>query len=163
MPYPEGMSKPTYSAEQIANFFLAISDADSHDISNLKLQKLCYYAQGVCSAMRDAPLISDVMEAWDHGPVFPNLYHAHKHNKSGAIPKVEGFDFEQIGAQDRAALTDVYNYYGQFSAWRLREMTHDEKPWIDAYKSPERHIHVDSMIGFFSPQVDETYKAKIYS
>ncbi|MBR5024487.1 MAG: DUF4065 domain-containing protein [Victivallales bacterium] len=26
-------------------------------------------------------------------------------------------------------LNNVYETYGQFSAWRLRDMTHEEKPW----------------------------------
>ncbi len=38
-------------------------------ISNLKLQKLLYYAQGFHLALYDKLLFSEDIEAWQHGPV----------------------------------------------------------------------------------------------
>ena len=76
------MALPTYKAAQVARYFLALTDPDDNDVSNLKLQKLCYYAQGLCSAMRGAPLFVDRIEAWDHGPVVPTLYHEYKQHGS---------------------------------------------------------------------------------
>jgi uncharacterized phage-associated protein len=64
-----------YTAKQVAEFFLAKTDEDEGDlISNLKLQKLCYYAQGLALAVRDQPLFPEPIEAWLHGPVVPTLY-----------------------------------------------------------------------------------------
>lgn len=156
------MTRKTYSASQIGNFLLAITDPDDNDMSNLKLQKLCYYAQGLCTAMRGAPLIAEQMEAWDHGPVIPALYHEKKSSRAAPLPIPENFDFAQIDASDRKALTDLYEFYGQYSAWRLRDMTHDEKPWLEAYKSVSKQITLDALVDFFSPQVNDEYKSKIY-
>jgi uncharacterized phage-associated protein len=157
------MAKETYTASQIANFFLAITDPDENDMSNLKIQKLCYYAQGLCSAMRGRPLFSETIEAWDHGPVVPALYHEFKVHKSEPIPIPEWFDFSTISDPDRTALTDLYEYYAQFSAWRLRDMTHEERPWKDAYKRPSKEITIEALVEFFGQQVDGEYREKIYS
>jgi uncharacterized phage-associated protein len=152
----------TYSASQIARYFLSITDPEDNDFSNLKLQKLCYYAQGLCSAMRGKALFNERIEAWDHGPVVPALYHDYKQYGSQPIPVVEDFDEDEIAENDRKALTAVYDYYAQFSAWRLRNMTHAEAPWADAYNSASKHISVDSLVDYFSQQVDDNYAQKLY-
>lgn len=152
----------TYTAQQIADFFLSVVDPQDSDVSNLKLQKLCYYAQGLCTSMRGSPLFLDPIEAWDHGPVVPNLYHTYKNYRAEVLPAKGDFDVEQIDEADRKALLDIYSYYGQFSAWRLRNMTHEEKPWIEAYRSGNREISVSALLEFFDPQVDEEYKTSTY-
>lgn len=54
----------------VANFFLSAMDDDAGDlISNLKIQKLVYYAQGVHLAMFDTTLFDEEILAWEHGPV----------------------------------------------------------------------------------------------
>jgi uncharacterized phage-associated protein len=64
-----------------------------------------------------------------HGPVVPDLYHAYKGYASGAIPRPQDVDFEIYSADIRDLLDEVYAVYGQFSAWKLRNMTHEEPPW----------------------------------
>lgn len=151
----------TYSAEQIATYLLTLPSAEDNDVSNLKLQKLCYYAQGLMTAMRGEPLFREDIAAWDHGPVVPSLYRKYKGHGSQPIPIVVDFDASQIAEADRKVLDDIYEYYGQFSPWRLRNMTHEEKPWIDGYKSDKR-ISIDALIDFFKPQIDEEYVRAIY-
>lgn len=152
----------TYSVDQIASYLLTRTGAEDNDISNLKLQKLCYYAQGLITAMRGGErLFREEISAWDHGPVIPSLYHKYKANGSHPIPVVSDFDVEQIDAQDRQVLDDILEYYGQYSAWRLRNMTHEEKPWIDAYNG-NKHIPLEAMTAFFGPQIDEDYVNAVY-
>lgn len=150
-----------YSADIIADYFRSRTNADVGDlISNLKLQKLCYYAAGVVAAARqndDYPLFSERIEAWQHGPVVPDLYHKFKvYGSDGIPPMVEG-DFSEIQERDRAVLDDVYNYYGQYSAWKLRNMTHDEAPWLNAYEQPDGTITTAALREFFSQEFDEEY------
>ena len=67
------------TAMQVAQHFLALQDEDAGDlISNLKLQKLLYYAQGIHLALNGQPLYPERIEAWQHGPVVPEIYHAFK-------------------------------------------------------------------------------------
>jgi uncharacterized phage-associated protein len=152
----------TYSVDQIASYFRTRTNAEDNDVSNLKLQKLCYYAQGLLTAMRNGePLFHEEIEAWDHGPVVPVLYHKYKEYGSQPIPPLNDFESEKIDPKDREALDDIYEYYAQYSPWRLRNMTHEEKPWNDAYKG-DRKISVESLLEYFRSQIDEDYVRAVY-
>ena len=156
------MSNKTYSAHDVARYFLAMTDPESNDVSNMKLQKLCYYAQGIVSAMRGSPLFSERIEAWDHGPVVPSLYQEYRNNGSSPIPVMQDFDGPMLDDSDKKALKDIYDYYAQFSAWRLRNMTHDERPWSDAYQRVDREIKFDELVSYFRPMIEDDYVMKVY-
>lgn len=48
-------------------------------LTPMKLQKLCYYAQGIYMATQDGePLFEEDFEAWTYGPVIPALYDEYK-------------------------------------------------------------------------------------
>lgn len=125
-----------HTVSSVAKYFLSLSDEEAGDtISNLKLQKLLYYAQGFHLALKDNPLFAEPIEAWTHGPVVPVVYQSYKHAGASAISRPEGFDAAEIDADTRSILDEVREVYGQFSAWKLRDMTHLEAPWIDAYEA----------------------------
>ena len=48
----------------------------------------------------------------------------------------------------RVILEDVYEDYGQYSAWKLVEMTHNESPWLETEKNSI--ITVEKMREFFA-------------
>lgn len=122
------------SVHDVAKYFLSLTDEEAGDfLSNLKLQKLVYYAQGFHLALFDRPLFADRIEAWTHGPVIPALYRAYKDYGAGAVPRAEDFDPETLDEAICKLLDEVYEVYGQYSAWRLRDMTHEEAPWVQAY------------------------------
>jgi uncharacterized phage-associated protein len=148
-----------YAAADVARYFLAKTDESVGElISNLKLQKLCYYAQGVGLVARGEPMFSEPLEAWLHGPVAPDLYREFRQYGAGAIPPVHDLDLEAYAPADRMILDDVFEFYGQFSAWRLREMTHQEAPWRDAYEEGQScRIELDALRTHFSSEVDCDY------
>lgn len=140
------------TVKEIAKYFLALSDPKVGDIiSNLKLQKLCYYAQGFHLALYGTRLFPDKIEAWTHGPVIPELYQAYKKYGDGAIPIPDKFDIS-IDSKTQELLNEVYSVYGQYSAWKLRNMTHEETPWIEAKKS-SRNISIGTMKEYFQTLV----------
>lgn len=155
------MPKP-YNANQIAEYFLAKTNEEVGDqISNLKLQKLCYYAQGLALATRKTPLFDSRIEAWAHGPVVPVLYKLYKDHGANGIPAPEDFNLEIYDPADRMILDDVYDYYGQYSAWRLREMTHLEAPWKNAYERDMNNtITHEALTDFFAGEVGPDYSQK---
>ncbi|MFD2419431.1 Panacea domain-containing protein [Amycolatopsis pigmentata] len=64
-----------YNASTVAKWFVAWAEADDEaTLSNLKLQKLLYYAQGHYLALTGRPLFDDEIQAWSHGPVVPAVY-----------------------------------------------------------------------------------------
>ena len=123
------------SARIISKYILSISKPEVGDIiSNLKLQKLLYYCQGFHLALYNEPLFPEVIEKWHYGPAVPEIYSLYKKYKGQAIPsnqwkKLSEFIFLSKDKID--LIGQVYNNYGQFSAWKLVEMTHNETPWKD--------------------------------
>ena len=150
------------SVHDIARYFLALGrvaddTGDEEDpISNLKLQKLVYYAQGYHLAMFDKALFPEVIEAWGHGPVVRDLYREYKKYGGGPIPKAEDFDINVLGEDTRKFLNEVYAARGQFTAWRLRQMTHAEAPWANSYEPGLNHeITHEKLARYFKTQLVE--------
>lgn len=113
-----------------AEYFLFKTDEEAGDvISNLKLQKLVYYAQGCSLAVNDEPLFDEPLTAWQHGPVCVPLYVKYEADGASGIPAPEKVDFEKFTQNDKDLLDEVYAVYGQFSAWKLRNMVYEEAPW----------------------------------
>ena len=141
----------------VANYFLSQCSEESGDlISNLKMQKLVYYAQGFHLAVYDTPLFQEEIQAWLHGPVIPVLYSHYKPYGSAAIPLPSEVDFDNYDANTRDLLDDVYNVYGQYSAWKLRDLTHQEPPWVDAAKAGLNSvISHSSLQEYFKTQLTE--------
>lgn len=126
------------TADEVANYLIWRVNADEEfgdNITNLKLQKLVYYAQGFHLAWYDERLFDDPIEAWAHGPVVRQLYVKYQACGSNPILSPEGFDPNSIDEQTRELLEEVYAVYGQFSAWGLRNLTHDEAPWKDTQRN----------------------------
>lgn len=122
-----------YSALDIAKWFLAenrrrMIDGESDFLTHLKLQKLLYYAQGCHLAIKDKKLFGENIVAWAHGPVVEKVYS--KYKDFGSSPIVFDEEYRQtIDATTEGILREVFDVFGQYSAWKLREMTHSEEPW----------------------------------
>lgn len=151
-----------YPVNDIADYFIWRANQDEdlgENISNLKLQKLVYYAQGFSLAIRNQPLFDAPIEAWKHGPVIHTLWQRHRQHGAGAIPTPDDFDPEQLDFdQDtRDLLEDVYSVYGQYSAWGLRNLTHDEPPWKDT--PAQSVISHEKMRAYFVTQLIDAGQA----
>jgi uncharacterized phage-associated protein len=114
---------------ELADYFLANSDKDE-GMSHLKLQKLCAYAQAFSLVLFGRKIFEDDLEAWTHGPVVPRLYnHYWSHGKNplptDVLPEEARRPFTD---EELFVLETVNNFYGQFSAWTLRCMSHDDFP-----------------------------------
>ena len=120
------------TASDVAKYFLYLDEMnDGEGISNLKVQKLTYYAQGYHLAIFGNPLFGESISAWAHGPVVETLYHAFKQHGRDHIPALTDFNPNVFSEDEKELLDEIYEVYGQFSAWKLRNMTHEEAPWID--------------------------------
>ncbi len=90
----------TFRARDIARWFIAWAENVDAEVSNLKLQKLLYYAQGHRLGATGEPLFSDPIQAWAHGPVVAEVYHAYKdYGKNPIDPDValgEDFDWDDF-------------------------------------------------------------------
>ncbi|MCI5892103.1 MAG: DUF4065 domain-containing protein [Clostridiales bacterium] len=130
-----------YSAIDIANWFLSenrrrMVEEDSDYITHLKLQKLLYYAQGCYLAIKNKPLFKENILAWAHGPVVYEVYQEFKQYGSNPIEFLDDYN-NNIDIETQGILKEVFDTFGQYSAWKLRQMTHEEAPWL---KTPRNEI-----------------------
>lgn len=122
------------SEKEVVQFFIMKGLDDEEPITNLKLQKLLYYAKGFHQAIFDNPLFQEKLQAWTHGPVVPSVYHEYKHYGTAPITELEYNPSEKFDGEQLELLNEVWSVFGQFSAWKLRDMSHNEKPWLDHEK-----------------------------
>ena len=147
-----GHTATTLTALDISDYLVASVDVESGDnITPLKLQKLLYYAQGFHVAMHDgAPLFSESILAWKHGPVVKRVYNHYSDLAYHPIDHKK-VDVHKYAPEDRELLDAVYSTYGQFGAWKLEAMTHEESPWVKT--RPQAVISLDLMMDYFVPMV----------
>lgn len=143
-----------YPAATIAKWFIAWAEAVEDELSNMKLQKILYYAQGHHLGLTGKPLFKDQIQAWIHGPVVADIYHRYKHFGSSAIsmPDDDSFLWDHVDPDTANFLERVWVSYGGYSAGRLRTMSHSEPPWRDHFDG-EHYVIIpqDSMREFFRP------------
>ena len=148
-----------HTALTVAKYFLALPDKDSGElISNLKLQKLLYYAQGYHVAIHgiNEPLFHEKLYAWKHGPVVKSVYNHFSNYGSKALPSGELPTV--FSSNTKLLLDDIHSVFGRFSAWALREMTHRESPWVDNYDSEVKDVEISlkDLHSFFLQHVKKT-------
>ncbi|MBS9337331.1 Panacea domain-containing protein [Fructobacillus parabroussonetiae] len=139
-----------FSALQITNWFRATNYADMQHkemvepLSQMKVMKLLYYAQGVMLAAYDRKLFSDDIVCWKYGPAVESVHAKYKGQKeivpSDGIETLSNADLDdfQLVASDEEAvsvLCAVMAKYGDRSAIDLMNMTHQETPWKETAQS----------------------------
>lgn len=134
-----------WSANQVANWFLVRhssemqrDEAVDEKLTQMKLHKLMYYAQGVYLAIFSDRLFNEELLAWTHGPVVRSQYdrfHGSRELDNNLVTEEELSDYHSISndSDSRMVLEAVYTQFSGFSAGELRNMTHEEKPWIEAW------------------------------
>jgi len=144
------------TALQIANKIIQNTDTERGDIvSNLKLQKLLYYLQGFHLAVFDKELFSEDFEAWQYGPVVPEVYHNFKEFGSWALEMKEENGIPELTEEQEDLFFQVMTEYGQFNAVKLMEMTHEEEPWKNAFVVPGSTIDKEALKSFFKTRIDD--------
>lgn len=127
-------------------------------VETLKLQKLLYYCNGWHLALRNRPIFNDPIQAWRHGPVVQSIYSYHR-----TEPSVSTWTFgnaRELTADERAVAQAVLKLYGAKSGWALRNLTHEESPWVDAWARSNDgairgvEISQDTIRDFFSEKIN---------
>ena len=126
------------NAKDAARLFVQLgtlqAESDSGDgMTNLRVNKLLYFAQGNSLAKRDMPLFDEQIEAWDLGPVIPSVYHAYKGFRKNVIEDIPP-ERELFSDSDYSLLLDVYNAAKSISTRGLVDLSHrEDAPWYDVY------------------------------
>jgi uncharacterized phage-associated protein len=132
------MSKQNTSLD-VAQYFLAKALEDGELVSQLKMQKLVYYAYVWTLVRNGAALFEEPIEAWANGPVVPQLYEALRSYGSSPIDEkflegIESYDelVKKFDPEVLETLDEVYENYMTKTAFELVVMTHEEEPWKQA-------------------------------
>jgi uncharacterized phage-associated protein len=124
-----------YRALEIAKYILAVVSEYGDVVTNLKLQKLLFYAQVWHLVKKQAPLFEEDAVAWQFGPVIPEVYDAYK--KYGRLPitdETSQADIDVLDAESQRYMDKFLLTYMDYSAISLANMTHNEAPWRDAFE-----------------------------
>jgi len=134
MAHGEDFKQKEITCQDVADYFLAFANETGDPITNLKLQKLVYYAQAWHLANYSKPLFKDDFEAWVHGPVIPALYFAYQEYGPSPIKSDERMkDVEKrFTLEAMELLQEVAEVYMPHGAYHLERMTHQEDPWNNA-------------------------------
>lgn len=121
-----------YNASTVADYFIAFSHEHGDLLTNLKLQKLLYYAQAWFLSLHERPLFKEDLQAWVHGPVVPEVYHRFK--EATWKPILEDVSSPTLEPEVVEHLDEIMGQYGGMTAYQLERLTHQELPWINARK-----------------------------
>ena len=134
------MAHEPFDARAVANAILAKATARGQSLTLMQLIKLVYLAHGWSLSILNRPLVKSEVQAWQYGPVYPEVYSAFKRFGSGAITlpavsKSTGATYEaSLDKDDEELLDAVLDAYGELHAFQLSNMLHRPgTPWTKVF------------------------------
>ena len=131
-----------YPVSLIAYAFVQRGIAERNYISQLKLQKMVYFAHGYHLSQFGRPLIIEDIEAWKFGPVVPDIYIQYSIFGRSPIVETDILAYDQelrsklktLDSQAWQAINYTWEATRDVSARRLSEWTHEpDGPWQKYY------------------------------
>ena len=139
-------------ALNVARYILYIAYTCGDCITNLKLQKLLYYAQAWYLVNYKEPLFCNDIKAWQYGPVVSEVYDEYKKFANKPIEdKLANGKKIKLTCEQKEYLKEFCESFFKYSATELIAMIHSETPWIKAYNNrPGSVISLDEMEKYYS-------------
>jgi uncharacterized phage-associated protein len=135
------MASP-YDSRAVANAILHYANSTGKTLTPMQIIKLVYVANGWSLALLDRPLIEEQIQAWQYGPVIPNVYRAF--NRFGSAPITQaainaatGFEYTaDFDPEDMRLIKAVVDSYGHMHAFQLSNKMHEPgTPWTETFKT----------------------------
>ncbi|MBR1487255.1 MAG: DUF4065 domain-containing protein [Synergistaceae bacterium] len=157
-----------YDALDVARHIVNYCNEKNYSISNLKLQKLLYFVQAyfLIASPNKERCFRDEIQAWDFGPVVPNVYSEFKQFGGTNIPKISvyydsslgsfyadpiQFKDDKIAKNDQELIDEVIEKFKLYTASDLVKLTHAQTPWQDAYaRGYSKEIKVEAIRDYFA-------------
>ena len=154
------------TALEVSKYFLRKIDKESFElydngISNLKMQKLLFFAQQTFFSVYNKPLFKEDMEAWQLGPVVPKVYHHYKiYGRNNIDIFQENLQIDNLDWNIMMILDFVYLKYAKYTAYALVDITHSLPCWINNINSHilNSHISINDAINSLPPEVGAVVK-----
>ncbi len=147
------------SGLMVADYILSHSDIS---LTPLHIIKLVYISHGYTLAKTNKSLIEEKVEAWEHGPVIPTVYHAFKDYRGNPITSLyycavelnsdqikdrrEAIESE-FNTEQRSIMDRVIEQYGNKDGTYLSYITHKkDTPWSRYYKKGKKFVEIPNEV-----------------
>lgn len=134
-------------ARAVANYFIELAQNDTgRELTPMQLLKLTYIAHGYSLAFRSVELIDNEIQAWQFGPVIPDLYHKIKqYRDSGVKSKIPRYNSDELDGDEMGLVDAVYEAYGHRTGVDLSNLTHQPgSPWSLVYQPQTMGIKISN-------------------
>ena len=154
----EGNAKHENDIVQDAYYLIKLFNDAKIPVTQLHVQKLMFLFEAYYMNMTDKPYLYECdFQAWNFGPVAPQLYKRFKIYGSNSIflTKEELEEAESIDETKKRLIKELFEAFKSFSAADLVKFTHAEgSPWKDAWDKKEYSvISKEKMKDWFSKYV----------
>lgn len=147
-----------HRARAIANVLIQRSIDADRPITPLQTQKLVYFSHAWMLAINDKPMVVEQFQAWQHGPVIVDLYHALKHHGwQPVLELIQGVGASQLTSDEERIVVQVIDIYGKFSGTYLSALTHGRgTPWDQVWEPGKQGIVIPDKIikDYYSAQLN---------
>lgn len=129
------------NVQDVAKFFIDLAQKRQQQyagdlMTNLRLQKLLYFAQGWSLARYGRPLFNAPIVAWKYGPVVQEVYKRYNANSGNGIFSDAGISSDALTPEELSLLLDVSREYDRFSTSQLVDLSHvPGGPWAETPQS----------------------------
>ncbi|MDR2480542.1 MAG: DUF4065 domain-containing protein [Treponema sp.] len=109
----------------VVTFFIDYSQKTGDEITNMRLNKLLYFACGIHLLRTKEALFQEPIEAWDYGPVIPDVYHLYKKFQAAPIHANQPeTDRTRFSDQEYESLIETARIYGKYVTSKLVSISH---------------------------------------
>lgn len=150
----------------LSEYIIYYSNIKDYGISCLKLQKILYLLQAEWLITRNERLFADKIIAWDFGVVVPDVYRKYIQWGGCDIPMpkdrsdIDRFKL-MVSKKDLRLINDLLDYFKNYSAVLLTDITCGQAPWIDVHvPHGDNEITCDSIRNYFLSDKDRKPKRK---
>lgn len=123
----------TYKALDVAKWFLSYNEKLKEEygtdpLTNIRLQCLLYYAQGIYYGMTNHILFEEELIAYKYGFAVREVYMNYKAAGNNGLVSPKGMAV-RFKTDDEEILRQVYKQFGIYSAGKLVKMVKNQQPY----------------------------------
>lgn len=157
-----------HDVRAIANWVLDVADNEGVRLSNMSINKIVYFIVERFLLVHGDLITDAKIEAWQHGPVFRELYQSFKSFEDGSITsRAKSFDSAtksmlvsrtSFSDDDKRLIQSTLDQYLRLSASHLRAISHRENgPWYKVWwhetkLNPGMEISADTILESYSSE-----------
>ena len=124
-----------HDARSVANQIIERAHQSQRAITHLEVQKLLYFCHAWMLGLYQEPLIEQPIEAWQYGPVVPDVYNSLRRHGGEPITRlIPGVAKDEYSEIEADIIDQVFQKYGGLTVGQLIAATHATgAPWAQTW------------------------------